>query len=318
VSAKGSKKSDNKSKSNFFKNSEIMMRSMIYQQIKKSEKLIRKKGIKSENMKKKSNSVYIKNQLKKKNIFPQKYMVIMKEFDQWFTEDYFENCLILDGEFGFDYFGEFKEQSDTTSKASSKKSGNKIKRSFLKKNKVEEFHETKDVKTILSSHVSSNERLPMALSNEYTVSNNRNQFGREVKQIWEEKSRQILQNTSNNLEIESKSELLDENFDSIQFSFFLNKLRIVLGLMKQKQESNKKIGIRSKSSDSKGFKQLNKKSRENHKLRKTHSSKNIDIYDYSLKMSILNTSNSITGNQKCTSIMNRKSENRFGYLFEIS
>lgn len=258
--------------SNWLSHSEMLMRSMIHQRMRRDK---RSRVIRSELPNQQTSAVPLQNHLKNQGELPRKCAIKMKEFGQWFTEDYFENCLILDGEFGLNYLSEFKNPvGETVEPVKRRKSP--AKRSFRKKKNIERVDES-------SSHLNSNERLARTISNEYTVSNNRNQIGREVKQILEEKSRKLLRNESPEEDLRSQSGLnLDKHFDSIQFSVFLNKMRIVLRFMKQKQANEAVTRTRNKSAES-------KRGKSRRQMRRVHSSKKMETYDKWLKASVMDS-----------------------------
>lgn len=276
---KTAEKSKTGNSSNWLSHSDMLMRSMIYQRMRHEKQ---SRVIRSELPNQETSAVPLQNHLKNQGALPRKCTVVMKEFGQWFTEDYFENCLILDGEFGLNYLSEFKIQASPQDEQTKqiKQSKSPSGPSFLKKKTIEKVDDA-------SSHLASNERQPLTRSNEYTVSNNRNQIGREMKQIIEEKGRQLLRKGSRERDLRSRSGLnLDKHFDSIQFSVFLNKMRIVLRFMKQQQTA--KMATRSKNKSV----ELSGKGRRRgglRRLRRVQSCKKTEVYDQWLKMSVVDS-----------------------------
>ena len=251
--------------------SEKVMKSMIMEKKPLPKNIKRNRRNKSETPHRKANPIKLKLSLRPFTSSPPKYEDITKNFNQWFTEDYFENCLILDGEFGFDYFSEINIKQISQKKEEKQIN---IKRSFVKKKRVEKVVDTPLELKDDALEVRSNKRVPLALSNEYTVSNNRNQIGREVKEFLEEKSRQFHTHKSTSVKNKNKSHLpIKQNFDSIQLTMHLNKVRNLLRVMKEKEE--KKGSIRSKSCHVKMKKKEKKSTPKN--LKEIQSSKNIGI-----------------------------------------
>jgi hypothetical protein len=235
-----------------------------------------------------------------------KYEDLTKNFNQWFSEDYFENCLILDGEFGLDYFSPL----DPKSTQSRTQSVVDVKRSFVKKQRVEEVTDTHQHVIIEDSHqeVLSSERLPLVLSNEYTVSNNRNQIGRELKEFLEARSRQIDEKPkTQQVGLKSVSGVnILADFDSIKLSLFLAKLRSILKLMKQKEDKATELNLRSKSCG----KRILSKEKPDLEMRQIQSSRNINLnsqFDYEIK----NFENTSKGKQSEPIFNVRCGQNRF-------
>ena len=106
---------------------------------------------------------------------------IKKDFGNWFSEDYFEECLKEEGELGMQGNLDAKEISES----GRERQIDNIVRDFAKKKNIEEVVDGSDSKKVHSLNVSSNERLLISFSGGYTISNKRNKFGRQVKRMLE-------------------------------------------------------------------------------------------------------------------------------------
>jgi hypothetical protein len=174
---------------------------------------------------------------------------IKKDFGEWFTEDYFEKCLKLEGEFGGEEPGRNENlQEQEQSEAGRNKQIDDIQKDFENKSDDDHVQDSSSSKRIISLNVSSNEKLPLSFSNGYTISNKRNKFGRKLKRILEIRSRQWGRNISERNEFKYQSRInFDENSGSVRLTVFFNRLRIALSRMKQKEESEGSWEIQKRS-----------------------------------------------------------------------
>lgn len=185
-----------------------------------------------------SNSSAITVRQKEPQLGGEKRRKIKKDFGQWFSEDYFENCLKVEGEFcGQDGARQAGEPQDEHIEQGRERQIHNIRRDFAKKNVVEEVHDVSESKRVLSLNVSSNEKLPLTFSNGYTISNKRNKFGHQLKRLLEQGSRHRRHNASERNEFRHRSRIdFDENSSSVRLTMFFNRLRSALSRMKQRAE----------------------------------------------------------------------------------
>jgi hypothetical protein len=232
--------------------------------------------IRMELSKKKTSSMAITVRQKEFTSKEEKKNKIKKDFGQWFTEDYFENCLKLEGEFGIEEPG--RDIYDAESEKGREQQIHEIRRDFAKKNVIEEIQDSCESKKIISLNVSSNEKLPLTFSNGYTISNKRNKFGRKLKRLLELRSRHFARNCSERNEFKYRSRInFDENSSSVQLTMFFNRLRLALNYMKKKEESEGQlISKRSKSCNVKTQnKDPEKSETQNQKLRGIYLNKKL-------------------------------------------
>lgn len=201
--------------------------------------------------KKEANSLAKTKRQKEVNSISEKRKKIKKDFGEWFTEDYFEKCLKLEGEFGAeDPVREPEGASVVQSESGREKQIHEIQKDFQNKLEIEEEIHSSDSEPIISLNVSSNEKLPLSFSNGYTISNKRNKFGRKIKRMLEFGSRVWRRNISERNEFKYESRInFDENSGSVRLTVFFNRLRVALNQMKMKNQSNKGRSKRSKSCD---------------------------------------------------------------------